>query len=358
MRQSCNILLIDGNMKQLVNTLVPFGTPLEKAPVSEPVEMAFASGKPQITGLFIGSVTKKHVFAIIVPVRIDGENRYALARLANEHALAPVVAAQALPSGWHPVVSDAAHRIIAWSEQDAFIGKELPPGQRHGAGSGLFDFNDSEGRPALGASTRSELTGWQSSVWAPAALLEAPVRALRWTIGLTALAAFALVVALASWLGRIVARSVGHAVRAAIALGKGGPMPLIGTPVAEVDTLMAELHKAAAKRRAAEDWRHQSEAIFRAIFDVKKRYIHKDGHVVWARTTVNVIPDGSGRPWRQTSVIQNITARKHAEQELQASKDRLQLAFDATQLGWWQYDPIRRVGSGDSRFKEIFDLAA
>jgi len=186
---------------------------------------------------------------------------------------------------------------------------------------------------------------------------------------------------------------------------------------------MAELHKAAAKRRAAEDWRHQSEAIFRAMFDVssvgkievdpgttrilranaamckfvgyseaellarsvldithpddrdrsrelgdrqaagepvafdvEKRYIHKDGHVVWARTTVNVIPDGSGRPWRQTSVIQNITARKHAEQELRASKDRLQLAFDATQLGWWQYDPIRRVGSGDSRFKEIFDL--
>jgi PAS domain S-box-containing protein len=91
-------------------------------------------------------------------------------------------------------------------------------------------------------------------------------------------------------------------------------------------------------------------------FDVEKRYIHKDGHVVWAHTTVNVIPDDSGRPWRQTSVIQNITPRKQAEQELQASKDRLQLAFDATQLGWWQYDLLRHVGSGDSRFKEIFDV--
>src|SRR5262249_57861964 len=118
---------------------------------------------------------------------------------------------------------------------------------------------------ALGASTRSELTGWQSSVWAPAALLEAPVRALRWTIGLTALAAFALVVALASWLGRIVARSVGHAVRAAIALGKGGPMPLIGTPVAEIDTLMAELSQAAAPRPGAGDWGHQSAKDFRGI---------------------------------------------------------------------------------------------
>ncbi len=271
----------------------------------------------------------------------------------------------------------------------------------------------------------SELTGWETAVWAPKALLETPVRAQWRTLGVMALLAITLVVALASWLGRIIARSVGHAARAAIALGEGGPMPLSGTPVAEVDTLMAELHEAAARRQAAEDWRRQSEAIFRAMFDVssvgkievdprttrilranaamcklvgyseaellartvldithpddrdrsrelgdrqaagelvafdvEKRYIHKDGHVVWARTTVNVIPDGSGRPWRQTSVIQNITARKQAEQELQASKDRLQLAFDATQLGWWQYDLLRHVGSGDSRFKEIFDMTA
>src|SRR6266849_4259045 len=50
--------------------------------------------------------------------------------------------------------------------------------------------------------------------------------------------------------------------------------------------------------------------------------------------------------------------RQAAEHDLQASKDRLQFAFDATQLGWWQYDPLRRVGSGDSRFKEIFDVTA
>jgi PAS domain S-box-containing protein len=43
---------------------------------------------------------------------------------------------------------------------------------------------------------------------------------------------------------------------------------------------------------------------------------------------------------------------------LQASKDRLQLAFDATQLGWWQYDPLRCMGWGDTRAQEIFDIAA
>jgi hypothetical protein len=33
-----------------------------------------------------------------------------------------------------------------------------------------------------------------------------------------------------------------------------------------------------------------------------------------------------------------------------------QLALDTAQLGWWQYDPRRRVASGDARYKESFDI--
>jgi len=168
------------------------------------------------------------------------------------------------------VVADAAHRIIARSEQeDAFIGKELPAAQWHRAGSGgVFEFTDSEAQHSLQAYAWSDLTGWETAVWAPKVLLEAPARALWWTIALTALLAFMLVVALASWLGRIVARSVGHAASAAIALGKGDPPPLSGTPVAEVNTLMAELRGAAARRQAAEDLLRESERTFRAMFEV------------------------------------------------------------------------------------------
>src|SRR5206468_6909877 len=87
-------------------------------------------------------------------------------------------------------------------------------------------------------------------------------------------------------------------------------------------------------------------------FDVEKRYVRKDGKAVWARTTVNVIRDASGRPLRDTAVVQDIDARKQAEQALQASKARQQLALDAAQLGWWQYDPLTRVVSGDARCQE------
>jgi hypothetical protein len=249
-----NIVLIDRDRQQLVNTFVPFGKPLPKAVVRRPLERVLATGKPQVTGLFMSPVVNQLMYGIIVPVQIGGESRYVLGRSQDHHALARLVAANALPAGWIAVISDTAHRVIARSEQgDAFLGKELPPAQWHRTASGgAFEFIDSERRPSLEISVRSELTGWETAVWAPKALLEAPVRALWWTIGATALLAIALVIALASWLGRMIARSVGQAAGAAIALGEGGPVPLTRTFVAEVDTLMAELGKAAAKVRDGE----------------------------------------------------------------------------------------------------------
>jgi hypothetical protein len=84
LRQSGNIMLIDRNMQQLVNTWVPFGRSLPKTAAPEAVERALATGKPQITGLFMSSIVKQPVFSIIVPVQVDGENRYVLARSPNE----------------------------------------------------------------------------------------------------------------------------------------------------------------------------------------------------------------------------------------------------------------------------------
>src|SRR5215467_5932900 len=53
LRQSGNIMLIDRDMRQLVNTWVPFGTPLEEAAIPQPTQRALATGKPQVTGLFM-----------------------------------------------------------------------------------------------------------------------------------------------------------------------------------------------------------------------------------------------------------------------------------------------------------------
>jgi len=49
--------------------------------------------------------------------------------------------------------------------------------------------------------------------------------------------------------------------------------------------------------------------------------------------------------------------REQDERAGRASKDRLQLALNAAQLGSWEYDPLTRRVAGDARCQEIFDVA-
>ncbi len=96
MRPGSEIMLIDRKMRQLVNTSVPFG----KTAVPELAERTLATGKPQVTSFFMEPGSRQRKFAIIVPVQIDGENRYALIRLTNQSVLTGLIAAHALPPGW------------------------------------------------------------------------------------------------------------------------------------------------------------------------------------------------------------------------------------------------------------------
>ncbi|MBO0753844.1 MAG: PAS domain S-box protein, partial [Bradyrhizobiaceae bacterium] len=93
-----------------------------------------------------------------------------------------------------------------------------------------------------------------------------------------------------------------------------------------------------------------------AVFDREKRYVRKDGSIVWVRVTANPVRRAAGRPLRSSAVIQDLNEQKRAQRDLEAGRTRLQLALDAAGLGWFQYDPARRSGRGDARFKEIFDI--
>jgi len=60
------------------------------------------------------------------------------------------------------------------------------------------------------------------------------------------------------------------------------------------------------------------------------------------------------------AVLRDMTEPRAAEEQKQKllMHDRLQLALDAAQLGWWQYDPLNRVALwSDRRSKEIYDVA-
>ncbi|WP_165876626.1 response regulator [Acidipila rosea] len=55
-------------------------------------------------------------------------------------------------------------------------------------------------------------------------------------------------------------------------------------------------------------------------YSYEKRYIHKQGHSVWVYLTVSFLRDGDGKPLHSISIIEDITARKHAEEALRHSE--------------------------------------
>ena len=58
-------------------------------------------------------------------------------------------------------------------------------------------------------------------------------------------------------------------------------------------------------------------------YHLEKRYLHKDGHAVWVDLTSAVQRDHAGNPAYCIAIIEDIGARKHAEQALRESEARL-----------------------------------
>ena len=54
----------------------------------------------------------------------------------------------------------------------------------------------------------------------------------------------------------------------------------------------------------------------------EKRYIHKDGRVIWAHLSTCVVRDRDGKPLNLISQVQDITGHKKAEGETFAPYDR------------------------------------
>jgi PAS domain S-box-containing protein len=110
-----------------------------------------------------------------------------------------------------------------------------------------------------------------------------------------------------------------------------------------------------ADRQPEEDMILARLARSESIEHYQTMRLTNDGRAFDASITVSPVRDTEGRIIGASKILRDITARKQAEQALQASKDRLEFALDAAQLGWWHYDPLRRVISGDARAQQIFD---
>src|SRR4029077_5921387 len=86
---------------------------------------------------------------------------------------------------------------------------------------------------------------------------------------------------------------------------------------------------------------------------LEKRYLRKDGGTLWMNVAIAMERDAGGRPLYAVSVLDDITARKHAEEALRESEARYRSTFELAGSGIAHIGLDRKFIRANRRLCEI-----
>lgn len=89
-------------------------------------------------------------------------------------------------------------------------------------------------------------------------------------------------------------------------------------------------------------------------YTVQKRYLRKDGSVVWVNMFGNFLRDDAGRPTQGVAVAVDITEQIRSMQALRDSQERLLLAQRGARLGIFDWNLITGSVTWDERLHELW----
>ncbi len=260
--------LIDPSGRIVLNTLVPYGTPL-MSPADRPyVREVLASGRPYVSDLLTGRVSGRAAIAISLPVLRGGRLRYVLAATVDPQSFTRILREQRIAAAWTGAILDRQRVIIARSRAaETMIGRpatsRLAAATREAEEGSFWDVTQ-EGSAAYGAFSRSPKTGWTVVLGVPAETVAVASRSVLWMVVAGGVGFLFLAFALAGLVGRRIARPIGALAEAAAALGRGERPVAPESSVAEVDRVAREIEDAAARRHEAEAERAELLARERA----------------------------------------------------------------------------------------------
>ena len=85
----------------------------------------------------------------------------------------------------------------------------------------------------------------------------------------------------------------------------------------------------------------------------QKRYLRKNGSIIWVRTTTSFLHDAEGKPKSPITIVEDITAHKEAEEALLKSQAKLQDIVDHSSAMIFVKDLAGRYLLSNSEFEKI-----
>ncbi len=90
-----------------------------------------------------------------------------------------------------------------------------------------------------------------------------------------------------------------------------------------------------------------------STFSIEKRYIHKQGHLIWANTTASLLRDEAGQPQYYIGIVRDISDRKRAELALQQSEEMFRAISLQAAVGIAGVDRDEKLIFVNQKFCEI-----
>jgi PAS domain S-box-containing protein len=281
-----DIIVADVTGQQLVNSYRPYGDSLPKRKSPATVSRVFETGKPVISDLYYGAVTRRPMIGVDVPVFRDGKVAYDLAMTFPSDCMASILREQKLSPDWYASILDSKQILVARSSNsDRFVGRRVNPALRRAmmlTPEGTTEAPNLEGTPVFATFCRSSMSRWSVVTGVPKATVMAEI--YQWLglaiAGSTVISLFGI--ALALGFAQRIAQDIQSLVTSAQSLGRGELLAASGTYcVKEAGTVSEALVQASAllqvrARELAQSHnslgeemaeRQRSEARFRSLFE-------------------------------------------------------------------------------------------
>ena len=261
----------------LLNTLVPWGTPLPEYRARWVGDL-YDAQRLRVSGYFVGLITHRGAISVDLPVPRAYGKRYVASQIFEARYFDRVFDTPALGHNWLVTIFDANGISITRNQNaDALTGRPVRPELYRASRAqpaGMVRHTTHDGVDVYSVYTRAPLSGWTVAVGVPVAEIEAPARTATLYAGVAMLALLAMAVGCAVFLGQRLSVSMRQARAAAEAL-PGGVLPAPRTTrVREVDALLAGLHRTngdlGRERAARQVLQDEREALLRSEREARR----------------------------------------------------------------------------------------
>jgi PAS domain S-box-containing protein len=286
------VVLVDHD-DQLLNTSVPFGTPLPKRNWTP--DRALADGdRVEVSNFRIGPVSKQPVLAVFAAERQRRPARYNVGVVFTPAALQNIIVEQRVPAGWIAAVVDREHTVVARApDPERWVGGKPRPEMVRALAAqaeGFIETVSLDGTAVHAFHSRSPVHGWAFIIGVPEPMLTATARRAAWESAAGALAVALLGIALASLAARRIRQPIVRLEAAARQLERDEMPEWPETGLAEADAVGSALRRAGMqaalelteRQQALDELRRAEEAqrLLVRLHDAT-RGLHDPAQVQW-----------------------------------------------------------------------------